>query len=64
METSNIQSDNFNRKYVSRPKERFEPALPEMSGVDGGANQVPAYLGQLQCDQMGRLFSIFGHLQQ
>ena len=31
----------------SRLKARFKPTSPEKSGVDGGANQVPTYLGQL-----------------
>ena len=32
---------------MTRPKTRFKPTSPEKSGVDGGANQVPTYLGQL-----------------
>ena len=31
----------------SRPKARFKPTSPNKSGMDGGANQLPTYLGQL-----------------
>ena len=34
------------QQEVTRPKARFKPTSPEKSGVDGGANQVPTYLGQ------------------
>ena len=30
---------------VTRPKARFKLTLPKTSGVDGGANQVPTYIG-------------------
>ena len=29
------------QQEVTRPRARFKPTLPEKSGVDGGANQVP-----------------------
>ena len=32
------------QQEVIRPKARFKPTLLKKSGVDGGANQVPAYL--------------------
>ena len=35
------------QQEATRPKTRFKPTLPKKSGVDGGANQVPTYLGQL-----------------
>ena len=34
------------QQEVTKPKARFKPTSPEKSGVNGGANQVPAYLGQ------------------
>ena len=34
------------QQEVTRPKARFKPTSPKKSGVDGGANQVPTYLGQ------------------
>ena len=35
------------QQEVTRLKARFKPTSPKKSGVDGGANQVPTYLGQL-----------------
>ena len=35
------------QQEVTRPKARFKSILPKMTGLDGGANQVPTYLGQL-----------------
>ena len=34
------------QQEVTRLKARFKPTSPKKSGVDGGANQVPTYLGQ------------------
>ena len=35
------------QQEVTRPTAKFKPTSPNKSGVDGGANQVPIYLGQL-----------------
>ena len=35
------------QQEVTRPKARFKSSLPKKTKLDGGANQVPTYLGQL-----------------
>ena len=56
MNVSILQSDN--QKEVTRFKVRFKPTSPEKSGVDGGANQVPTYLGKFLHLYSQRLYSI------
>ena len=56
MNVSILQSDN--QKEVTRFKVRFKPTSPDKSGVDGGANQVPTYLGKLLHLYSQRLYSI------